>query len=84
MTAGQDRAVLLFHFLRPFGGGKTVQNNTGEIPQKERLYMGEKYYIFVGHAEGQFEIQNGPKKGEKQGYCHMPKVNVAHPGIINE
>lgn len=33
--------------------------------------MGEKYYIFVGYAEGQFEIKDGPNKGKKQGYCHM-------------
>lgn len=33
--------------------------------------MGEKYYIFVGHAEGQFEVQDGPNKGKKQAYCHM-------------
>ena len=33
--------------------------------------MGEKYYIFVGHAEGQFEVMDGPNKGKKQAYCHM-------------
>ena len=33
--------------------------------------MGEKYYIFVGHAEGQFEVMDGPNKGKKQAYSHM-------------
>lgn len=33
--------------------------------------MGEKYYIFVGHAEGQFEVKDGPNKGKKQAFCHM-------------
>ena len=33
--------------------------------------MGEKYYIFVGHAEGPFEVKDGPNKGKKQAFCHM-------------
>lgn len=33
--------------------------------------MGEKYYIFVGCAEGQFEIEDGPDKGKKRSYANM-------------
>lgn len=33
--------------------------------------MGETYYIYVGCAEGQFEIQAGKNKGEKQSYANM-------------
>ena len=33
--------------------------------------MGEKYYIFVGCAQGQFEIQDGPNRGKKQPYANM-------------
>ena len=33
--------------------------------------MGEKYYIFVGFAEGQFEIKDGSKKGEMQPFANM-------------
>lgn len=33
--------------------------------------MGEKYYIFVGCAEGRFEIQNGPDKGKMRDYANM-------------
>ena len=33
--------------------------------------MGEKYYIFVGCAEGRFEIQNGPDKGMMRDYANM-------------
>ena len=41
------------------------------MPRKERLEMGEKYYIFVGHAEGQFKVKDGPNKGKKQAFCHL-------------
>lgn len=33
--------------------------------------MGEKYYIFVGCAEGRFEIQDGKDKGKKRDYANM-------------
>lgn len=33
--------------------------------------MGEKYYIFVGCAEGRFEIQDGPDKGKMRDYANM-------------
>lgn len=33
--------------------------------------MGEKYYIYVGCAEGRFEIQNGADKGKMRGYFNM-------------
>lgn len=33
--------------------------------------MGEKYYIFVGCAEGRFEIGDGPNKGKYQNYYNM-------------
>lgn len=33
--------------------------------------MGENVFIFVGSAEGQFEIQDGPNKGKKQAYCNL-------------
>jgi len=33
--------------------------------------MGEKYYIYVGCAEGRFEIQDGPNKGKYQNYFNM-------------
>lgn len=33
--------------------------------------MGEKYYIYVGCAEGQFEIKDGSKKGEMQPFANM-------------
>lgn len=33
--------------------------------------MGEKYYIYVGCAEGRFEIQDGPDKGKMRDYANM-------------
>ena len=33
--------------------------------------MGEKYYIFVGCAEGRFEIQDGKNKGEMHNFANM-------------
>ena len=33
--------------------------------------MGEKYYIFVGCAEGRFEIQDGPDRGKKREFASM-------------
>ena len=39
--------------------------------------MGEKYYIFVGCAEGQFEIKDGSKKGEMQPFANMYVISPA-------
>jgi len=33
--------------------------------------MGEKYYIYVGCAEGRFEIEGGPDKGKMRNYANM-------------
>ena len=39
--------------------------------------MGEKHYIFVGCAEGRFEIQSGPDKGKKRDYANMYVISPA-------
>lgn len=39
--------------------------------RKERLYMGEQTYIFLGWAKGNSEIQDGERKGEKRPYFNI-------------
>lgn len=39
--------------------------------------MGEKVYIYVGCAEGRFEIEDGPDKGKMRDFANMYVISPA-------